>query len=99
MELQFEEAEDVAQEVFAAACLPVTTGLRVHPLADIEEGKEDEESLNGSDRHVGRLKESLSSTPEFDVLSGRRYFSRQGDADDVSIDSLQEFERLEKEML
>ena len=95
MEMQFEEAEDAAQEVFAS-CLP---SVRPHPLADIEEGKEDEESLNGSDRHMERLKEaSLSSTPEFDVLSGRRYFTR-GDADDMSIDSLQEFERLEKEMI
>ncbi|XP_046439964.1 ankyrin-2-like isoform X4 [Daphnia pulex] len=92
MEMQFEEAEDAAQGIFQ----PIPS--RVQPLADIEEGKEDEESLNGSDRLVGRLKESLSSTPEFDVLSGRRYFTRSGDVDDLSVDSLQDFERLELEL-
>ena len=92
MEMQFEEAEDAAQGIFQQ--IP----SRVQPLADIEEGKEDEESLNGSDRLVGRLKESLSSTPEFDVLSGRRYFTRSGDVDDLSVDSLQDFERLELEL-
>ena len=92
MEMQFEEAEDAAQEIYQQ--IPI----RVQPLADIEEGKEDEESLNGSDRLVGRLKESLSSTPEFDVLSGRRYFTRSADVDDLSVDSLQDFERLELEL-
>ncbi|KZS04707.1 Uncharacterized protein APZ42_032338 [Daphnia magna] len=92
MEMQFEEAEDAAQGIFQ----PIAS--RVQPLADIEECKEDEESLNGSDRLVGRLKESLSSTPEFDVLSGRRYFTRSGDVDDLSVDSLQDFERLELEL-
>lgn len=92
MEMQFEEAEGVAQEVFAS-CVP-----RTHPLADIEEVKEDEESINGSDRLVERLNKSPSSTPEFDVLSGRRFFTRSGDVDDISIDSLQEFERLENQV-
>lgn len=105
MEMQFEEAEDAAEEVFGQ--LPPRT---VQLLADIEEGREDEESLNGSDRSglAGRLKESsLSSTPEFDVLSGRRYFSRNaaggaaggnGGEDVMSVDSLQDFERLEQEL-
>ena len=105
MEMQFEEAEDAAEEVFGQ--LPPRS---VQLLADIEEGREDEESLNGSDRSglAGRLKESsLSSTPEFDVLSGRRYFSRNaaggatggnGGEDVMSVDSLQDFERLEQEL-
>ena len=107
MEMQFEEAEDAAEEVFGQLA-----PRAVQLLADIEEGREDEESLNGSDRSglAGRLKESsLSSTPEFDVLSGRRYFSRNvgpggagaggnGNEDVMSVDSLQDFERLEQEL-
>ncbi len=97
MEMQFEEAEDAAYA--ASQQLPLRA---VQPLADIEEGREDEESLAGSDRLVReRLnKESLSSTPEFDVLSGRRFFTKGGaGAEDlVSVDSLTDFERLEQEL-
>lgn len=92
MERQFEEAEDAADEIYQQ--IPI----RVQPLADIEEVGEDVESSNGSDRLVSRFKESLSSTPEFDVLSGRRFFTRSGDVDDMSVDSLQDFERLEQEL-
>ncbi|RZF36820.1 hypothetical protein LSTR_LSTR014990 [Laodelphax striatellus] len=43
----------------------------------------------------GSVKESLSSTPDYDVLAGRKYFTRSGEHDDVSMSSLQEFERIE----
>ncbi|XP_063237244.1 uncharacterized protein LOC134539287 isoform X16 [Bacillus rossius redtenbacheri] len=46
----------------------------------------------------GSVKDSFSSTPEYDVLAGRRYFTRSGDHDDVSMSSLQEFEQLEKQI-
>lgn len=46
----------------------------------------------------GSIKESLSSTPEYDVLAGRKFFSRSGEHDDVSMSSLQEFEHLEHQL-
>nr|CAD7258120.1 unnamed protein product [Timema shepardi] len=46
----------------------------------------------------GSVKDSYSSTPEYDVLAGRRYFTRSGDHDDVSMSSLQEFEQLEHQI-
>lgn len=47
---------------------------------------------------LGSVKDSYSSTPEYDVLAGRKYFTRSGDHDDVSMSSLQEFENLERAM-
>lgn len=44
---------------------------------------------------LGSMKESFSSTPDYDVLAGRKFFTRSGEHDDVSMSSLQEFERLE----
>ena len=45
-----------------------------------------------------KLKESLSSTPDFDNIHIRRHIALRGDKDDVSMSSLQEFERLEREV-
>ncbi|XP_044749011.1 ankyrin-2-like isoform X2 [Coccinella septempunctata] len=47
---------------------------------------------------LGSIKDSYSSTPEYDVLAGRRYFTRSGEHDDISMSSLQEFENLERAM-
>lgn len=47
---------------------------------------------------LGSVKDSFSSTPEYDVLAGRKYFTRSGEHDDVSMSSLQEFENLERAM-
>lgn len=47
---------------------------------------------------LGSVKDSYSSTPEYDVLAGRKYFTRSGEHDDVSMSSLQEFENLERAM-
>lgn len=76
------------------------------PLEDIKE--EDLNDLESSSKigsmgsqvshsigSFGSVKESLSSTPDYDVLAGRRFFTRSGEHDDVSMSSLQEFERLE----
>lgn len=76
------------------------------PLEDIKE--EDINDLESSSKigsmgsqvshsigSFGSVKESLSSTPDYDVLAGRRFFTRSGEHDDVSMSSLQEFERLE----
>ncbi|XP_052123799.1 ankyrin-2 isoform X23 [Frankliniella occidentalis] len=46
----------------------------------------------------GSVKESLSSTPEYDVLAGKKYFTRSGEHDDISMSSLQEFESLEHQL-
>lgn len=81
------------------------------PLEDIKE--EDEMgtsskigSLGSQKESVGSfgsgsgsgVKESLSSTPEYDVLAGKKYFTRSGEHDDISMSSLQEFESLEHQL-
>lgn len=78
------------------------------PLEDIKE--EDANDLEQSSSRFGSLgsqvshsvgsfgsvnKASLGSTPDYDVLAGRKYFTRSGEHDDISMSSLQEFERLE----
>nr|CAI5853502.1 unnamed protein product [Callosobruchus analis] len=71
------------------------------PLEDIKEEDINDlaASSYGSHRESGgSLKESYSSTPEYDVLAGRKYFTRSAEHDDVSMSSLQEFENLEKAM-
>lgn len=51
----------------------------------------------GSIGSVGKF--SLSSTPDFDILAGKKFFMRAGsEQDNVSVSSLQEFERLEQLM-
>jgi hypothetical protein len=55
-------------------------------------------SYKGSIGSYGSVKESLSSTPEYDVLAGRKFFTRSGEHDDVSMSSLQEFEQLENQI-
>lgn len=55
-------------------------------------------SQKGSGGSLGSVKDSFSSTPEYDVLAGRKYFTRSGEHDDVSMSSLQEFENLERAM-
>ncbi|XP_073840259.1 uncharacterized protein isoform X2 [Musca autumnalis] len=61
-------------------------------LEDIKE--EDGEFEVGSSR-ISSFKDSFSSTPEYDVLAARRYYGR-GEHDDISMNSLQEFESLEQ---
>lgn len=61
-------------------------------LEDIKE--EDGEFEVGSSR-ISSYKDSFSSTPEYDVTAARRYYAR-GEHDDLSMNSLQEFESLEQ---
>lgn len=71
------------------------------PLEDIKEEDVNDfaASSYGSQRESGgSVKDSYSSTPEYDVLAGRKYFTRSAEHDDVSMSSLQEFENLEKAM-
>ena len=77
------------------------------PLEDIKEEEAGDfdssrigslSSQKESGGSLGSVKDSYSSTPEYDVLAGRRYFTRSGEHDDVSMSSLQEFENLERAM-
>lgn len=61
-------------------------------LEDIKE--EDTDFEVGSSR-ISSFKDSFSSsTPDYDVLAGRKYFTKEHD--DISVNSLQEFENLEQ---
>ncbi|XP_046629849.1 uncharacterized protein LOC124310161 isoform X1 [Neodiprion virginianus] len=44
---------------------------------------------------IGSARGSLGSTPEYDVLAGRKYFTKPSEHDNLSLSSLQEFESLE----
>jgi hypothetical protein len=70
------------------------------PLDQILEEEEDRESHSSEDiRELQRFKESLSSTPDFDVIINKRHLvNRSCDQDDLSMGSLTEFERLEREV-
>ncbi|XP_063863239.1 ankyrin-2-like isoform X43 [Scylla paramamosain] len=90
LELQFEES---SVSNFEYSQPPYMQHVYSGPLEDIEEEKEDAERRDLS--HVVKGS-SLSSTPEYDVLAGRKFFTRSGEHDDVSMSSLQEFENLER---
>ena len=69
------------------------------PLDQIVEEEDEHDSMDdGTERELRKLKESLSSTPDFDNVHVRRHIALRGDKDDVSMSSLQEFERLEREV-
>ena len=70
------------------------------PLDQILEEEEDRYSHSSEDiKELQRFKESLSSTPDFDQIMGKKYHvSKSGEQDDLSMGSLTEFERLEREV-
>ena len=69
------------------------------PLDQIMEEEDEHDSVDDvTERELRKLKESLSSTPDFDNIHIRRHIALRGDKDDVSMSSLQEFERLEREV-
>jgi hypothetical protein len=69
------------------------------PLDQIVEEEDERDSVDdATERELRKLKESLSSTPDFDIMQIRRHIALRGDKDDVSMSSLQEFERLEREV-
>lgn len=90
LELQFEESNVTN---FEYSQPPYMQHVYSGPLEDIEEEREDAERKDLS--HITKGS-SLSSTPEYDVLAGRKFFTRSGEHDDVSMSSLQEFENLER---
>ncbi|XP_076389120.1 uncharacterized protein LOC100881279 isoform X1 [Megachile rotundata] len=72
--------------------------IKEEEITDFEAGSSRFGSL-GSHKEsigsVGSMRGSLGSTPDYDVLAGKKYFSRPSDHDNVSLSSLQEFEHLE----
>lgn len=70
------------------------------PLDQILEEEEDRYSHSSEDvKELQRFKESLSSTPDFDQIVNKRHqVSGSADRDDISMGSLTEFERLEREV-
>lgn len=89
------------QEAMMAAGYGYEMEFERGPLEDIKEEDVNDfaASSYGSQRESGgSLKDSYSSTPEYDVLAGRKYFTRSAEHDDISMSSLQEFENLEKAM-
>ena len=93
LEMQFEQGSETASDEFSPP--KFIDHVYSGPLEDIEEEREDLERRDLS--HVTKGT-SLSSTPEYDVLAGKKFFTRSGEHDDLSMCSLQEFERLEREM-
>ena len=72
--------------------------IKEEEITDFEAGSSRFGSL-GSHKEsigsVGSMRGSFGSTPDYDVLAGKKYFTRPSDHDNVSLSSLQEFERLE----
>jgi hypothetical protein len=91
LESQFDEENGVEGEGFPF--------MFSQPLDQIVEEEDEHDSMDdGTERELRKLKESLSSTPDFDNIQIRRHIALRGDKDDVSMSSLQEFERLEREV-
>ncbi|GAB0093044.1 hypothetical protein DMENIID0001_080960 [Sergentomyia squamirostris] len=59
----------------------------------LEDIKEEDAELEVGSSRISSFKDSFSSTPEYDVLAGRKCFNKEHD--DISMSSLQEFESLE----
>ncbi|KAF2357519.1 hypothetical protein FHG87_011724 [Trinorchestia longiramus] len=93
LEMQFEKGQESPATDYSPP--KFLDHVYAGPLEDIEEEREDGERR---DLSVVAKGTSLSSTPEYDVLAGKKFFTRSGEHDDVSVCSLQEFERLEREM-
>ncbi|XP_076672359.1 uncharacterized protein LOC143371278 [Andrena cerasifolii] len=72
--------------------------IKEEEITDFEAGSSRFGSL-GSHKEsigsVGSMRGSLGSTPDYDILAGKKYFVRPADHDNISLSSLQEFENLE----
>merc|ERR1711974_94029 len=70
------------------------------PLDQILEEEEEHYSHSSEEmKELAKFKESLSSTPDFEsIINKRHQVSRSADPDDISMGSLTEFERLEREV-
>ncbi|XP_055953787.1 ankyrin-2-like isoform X16 [Argiope bruennichi] len=59
--------------------------------------EEDEDALENGDKIKPAVKPKKE--PEYDMLAGRKYFSKNVEIDELSVSSLQEFEHLEAEIV
>ncbi|XP_046744118.1 uncharacterized protein LOC124410039 isoform X2 [Diprion similis] len=72
--------------------------IKEEEITDFEAGSSRFGSLGSHKESVGSIgsaRGSLGSTPEYDVLAGRKYFTKPSEHDNLSLSSLQEFESLE----
>jgi len=93
LERQFEDPE-------ASGDMDAFQYLYSQPLDQIMEEEDERESLDDlTEKELRKLKESLINAPDFDALNMKRHLVLRGDREDViSMSSLQEFERLEREV-
>lgn len=60
----------------------------------LEDIKEEDTDLEVGSSRISSFKDSFSSSPDFNILSARKYMNKEHD--DMSVNSLQEFENLEQ---
>ena len=76
--------------------------IKEEEIADFEAGSSRFGSM-GSHKEsigsVGSMRGSFGSTPDYDTLIGKKYFTKPTDHDNISLSSLQEFEHLENAIL
>ncbi|XP_076239939.1 uncharacterized protein LOC143182656 isoform X2 [Calliopsis andreniformis] len=68
--------------------------IKEEEITDFEAGSSRFGSFGSNKESVGSVC-SMRSTPDYDILTGKKYFVRPTDHDNVSLSSLQEFEHLE----
>lgn len=76
--------------------MQMTTGRYPYEIAGayLEDIKEEDTDFEVGSSRISSFKDSFSSTPDYDILAGRKYFSKEND--NISMNSLQEFENLEQ---
>ncbi|GFU26952.1 ankyrin-3 [Nephila pilipes] len=105
-----EEAMDIDSDPYSEEKEPAYAyGMRYERDAGLEDEdvpcygdlytheEEDEDALENGDKVKIVLKPKKE--PEFDILAGRKYFSKNVEIDELSVSSLQEFEHLEAEIV
>ncbi|GFR01363.1 ankyrin-3 [Trichonephila clavata] len=105
-----EEAMDIDSDPYSEEKEPAYTyGMRYERDAGLEDEdvpcygdlytheEEDEDALENGDKVKVILKPKKE--PDYDILAGRKYFSKNVEIDELSVSSLQEFEHLEAEIV
>ncbi|GFS40820.1 ankyrin-3, partial [Trichonephila inaurata madagascariensis] len=105
-----EEAMDIDSDPYSEEKEPAYAyGMRYERDAGLEDEdvpcygdlytheEEDEDALENGDKVKVVLKPKKE--PDYDILAGRKYFSKNVEIDELSVSSLQEFEHLEAEIV
>nr|XP_015925393.1 ankyrin-2 isoform X6 [Parasteatoda tepidariorum] len=82
--MRFEQDHDLEEDI------PCYGDLYTHEEVD-------EDALENGEK--SKIIPKYKKDPEFDILAGKKYFSKNVDLDEMSTSSLQEFERLEAEIV